>query len=70
MLDQTDAVIDVLEVMFPQIQFAFQFDWSSGHHRYPEDALIARHMNRSPAGKQPSMRSTVIQHAEDAPFLA
>ena len=69
MLKQTDVVIDVLEHMFPCAQFAFQFDWSSGHHMYSPDALIPRHMNRTPGGRQPLMRPTVIQRAEDAPLL-
>lgn len=68
-LQQTDEVMDVLEHMFPEVQLAFMFDWSSGHHRYPEDALIPRHMNRGPGGKQPLMRSTTILRDEDAPLL-
>ena len=69
MVEQTDAVIDVLEEMFPCKQFAFQFDWSSGHHRFPADALIQKHMNRGPGGRQPLMRPTTILQAEDAPLL-
>ena len=69
MVQQTDEVTDVLEAMFPQIQFAFLFDWSSGHHKCPADALIPRHMNRGPGGRQPCMRPTIIQRDEDAPLL-
>ena len=50
MLEQTEAVIDVLQCMLPSVQFAFfsfffWFDRSSVHHCYPADAVIAKHMN-------------------------
>ncbi|KAJ7179789.1 hypothetical protein C8R46DRAFT_1029220 [Mycena filopes] len=38
----------------------FIFDCSSAHEAYSSDALLAHKMNRSPGGKQPKMRDTIV----------
>ena len=40
MLQQTDGVMDVMEHMFSNVQLAFIFDWSSGHHWYVRSILV------------------------------
>lgn len=38
-----------------QYNLVWIFDQSSGHNAFPEDALVASHMNVNPGGKQPVM---------------
>jgi hypothetical protein len=58
---QTEDLLDCLLVLFPNHDFVFLFDQSSGHCKRAADGLQAGAMNSSWGGKQPAMRSTVIE---------
>ena len=51
-------VIFLFKVYFLGCQALFTFNNASSHTAFSPDALIAKHMNLSPGGKQPKMRST------------
>jgi hypothetical protein len=40
MVEQIEECMDALEFKFPMFQFMFQFDFSSGHAKYPEGARM------------------------------
>ena len=48
----------LLSIKYPWCGFAYVFDWSSGHHAFAADALVANRMNAGPGGKQPVMHDT------------
>ncbi len=50
--------IPIFEARFPGYQILFAFDNASSHSAFSPDALIAKHMNLNPGGKQPKMRKT------------
>jgi hypothetical protein len=53
-----ERAIPIFETCFPGCQALFAFDNASSHSSFSSDALIAKHMNLSPGGKQPKIRST------------
>ncbi len=53
-----ECAIPIFEKRFPGCQALFAFDNASSHAAFSPDALIAKHMNLSPGGKQPKIRST------------
>ncbi|KAJ7232731.1 hypothetical protein C8J57DRAFT_1250450 [Mycena rebaudengoi] len=52
--------IKIFDVKYPDGVAVFVFDCSSAHEAFSSDALLAHKMNRSPGGKQPKMRDTII----------
>ena len=60
MLKQLEEVMAAYEILFPEVQMCYLFDWSSGHSAMPPKALLANKMNTGFGGKQPEMRSTQI----------
>ena len=60
MVEQLEDLTDALDVLYPEFQCAFHFDWSSGHSAMPPDALCATAMNSTWGGKQRHMRSSKI----------
>ena len=55
-LAQLDNAIKIFEVTHPGKIAVFQFDNSTGHNAFANDALLAHKMNATPGGKQPLMR--------------
>ena len=53
-----ERAIPIFEACFPRCQVLFAFDNAASHATFSPDALIAKHMNLNPGGKQPNMRST------------
>ena len=53
-----ERAIPIFEARFPGCQALFAFDNASSHAAFSPDALIAKHMNLSPGGKQSKMCST------------
>ena len=58
-LEQVKQMIPIFEAQHPGCQGVFQFDNSTGHNAYADDALLAHKMGFYPGGKQPRMRDTV-----------
>jgi hypothetical protein len=58
---QTEDLLDCLVVLYPNHDFVFLFDQSSGHCKRAADGLQATSMNSGWGGKQPTMRATVIE---------
>ena len=50
----------IRNLLYPWVQHFEKQDHSSGHHGFAADALVSSRMNRSPAGKQPIMRNTIV----------
>jgi hypothetical protein len=60
MLEHTKEFVSVLEYLYPDHQFLFLYDWSSGHAKYPEGAPNAKNMGVNHGGKQPLFRHAHI----------
>jgi hypothetical protein len=58
--EQTENYLDCLECLYPDHQIVIEADWSSGHMKFAEDALIASNLNVNFGGKQPRVRETYI----------
>ena len=54
---QLNNAIKIFEQTHPGKVAVFQFDNSTGHNAFADDALIAHKMSATPGGKQPLMRS-------------
>ena len=63
---QLEGVIDVLEVVYPEMDIVFTLDHSSGHARKQDNGLYVGAMNRDFGGAQPAMHDTVVP--EVGPF--
>ena len=62
MIEQVDEIIDAFNHLHPEDQALFIFDHSSGHAKYPEDALNANNMNMKYGGtKGCNMRATTLE---------
>jgi hypothetical protein len=57
---QLEDVVDCLVILYPDCDFVFLFDQSSGHAKKRKDGLNAAVMNVQWGGKQPLMRPTVL----------
>ena len=60
MVLQLEDCVDVVKVLYPQIEFLFLFDHSCGHDKQREDGLNVNSMSESYGGKQRKMRNTKI----------
>jgi len=58
---QLEDLVDCLIVLFPNVDFVFLFDQSSGHGKHQKDGLSANLMNRGWGGAGPIMHSTQIE---------
>jgi hypothetical protein len=58
--DQTVAICDVVEALWPHEQLAFEVDHSSGHTKTKANGLQVNEMNKLYGGNQRIMRDTVI----------
>ena len=56
---QTEDVIKIFNVKYPEGVVVFIFNCLSAHEAYAEDALLAHKMNRGPGGQQPKMHYTI-----------
>ena len=56
---------DCLSVIFPNFDFMFMYDQSSGHCKKREDGLVVNNMNVNYGGKVTNMRNTVINEIGD-----
>lgn len=63
---QLEDVMDILSIVFPNTDFVFKFDQSSGHTKMRKDGLTTSKMNVSYGGKASNMNETTIQ--EVGPF--
>jgi hypothetical protein len=63
MVMQTEDCIDWLKILYPQFDYIFLFDHSSGHAKKCADGLNMTLMNRGYGGEN-DMRSTTIEKAE------
>ena len=53
--------MDVHEVLLPNVQLVGIFDWSMGHAKYPDDALVAHKLKSGYVSKHPhTCRNTTI----------
>ena len=59
---QLEDCCDVLEILYPDYAYMFQFDHSCGHDRMLEDGLRVNRLTRSYGGAQPKMHDTEIKH--------
>ena len=66
---QLEDVYDVLSIIFPDFDFIFLFDQSSGHKKYREDSLNIKNINVSYGGKNTRMRDTVIKEVGPYPAM-
>jgi hypothetical protein len=57
---QLEDCVDVLKTLYPDHEFLFQFDHSSGHDRKRTDALSVTNLNLHHGGKQAIMRNSTI----------
>jgi len=57
---QLKDVVDCLVVLFPEIDFVFLFNQSSGHRKHQKDGLSVNHMKRGWGGACPIMHPTLI----------
>jgi hypothetical protein len=64
MVLQFEDTVDVLKVMYPEYEFVYLFDHSSGHSKQRPDGLNSIHMNKGFGGKVPPMRTTKIEKEE------
>jgi len=64
---QTTKMMDVYSALFPNEQILFEVDWSSGHAKFPTDALHAPSMNRGFGGGQPVPRDTTVHAVGNFP---
>ena len=64
MVLQFEDAVDVLKVLYPEYDFVFLFDHSSGHSKQRPDGLNATHMNKGFGGKLLPMRSSIIEKEE------
>jgi hypothetical protein len=60
MLQQTIDYMDAAEVLYPNHQLHFQFDWSSGHAKRSDNGLSAMDVNLNYGGKQRRMRDSLL----------
>jgi hypothetical protein len=60
MVLQTIDYMDAAEILYPDHQLHFQFDWSSGHSKRSDDGLSVGNMNWGFGGKQTLLRPTVL----------
>lgn len=58
MILQLEDCIDCLKTLYPQFDFIFMFDHSSGHTKKRRGGLDASGMNKWFGGAQPTMRRT------------
>ena len=63
MVVQTEDCIDCLEILYPQFDYIFLFDHSSGHAKKRADGLNVTSMNKGYGGEN-NMRSTIIEQVE------
>jgi hypothetical protein len=61
MVLQLEDCVDVLKHLYPQYDFLFLFDHSSGHDKQRDDGLNAKKMTKSFGGNQRKMRDTTIK---------
>ncbi|KAI2492861.1 hypothetical protein MHU86_21674 [Fragilaria crotonensis] len=61
---QFEDVVDCLQVLYPDFDFAFLFDHSQGHARKRNGALSALNMSKGYGGAQGIMRDTMIIQEE------
>ena len=59
---QFEDLVDCLVNIFPDFDFAFLFDHSSGHARKQKDGLNEKNMNFEWGGVAPHMHETVVPH--------
>jgi hypothetical protein len=57
MVTQLEDSVDWVKVMYPQFNFVFLFDHSSGHSKKRISGLDASSMNKEFGGAQPIMRT-------------
>ena len=58
---QIEDVLDIITLIFPQFDFMFLFDQSSGHMKCREDGLIVNKMNSSYGGAATKIHDTVVK---------
>lgn len=63
MVVQTEDCIDCLTILYPQFDYIFLFDHSSGHAKKCADGLNVTSMNKGYGGEN-NMRSTIIEKVE------
>ncbi len=61
MVLQLEDCADVLNHLYPQYDYLFLFDHSSGHDKQREDGLNVKKMTKSFGGSQRKMRNTLIK---------
>ena len=61
---QARLVDQIVRIKWPWVQPSHLYDWSSGHHAFAADALVASKLNAAPGGKQPLMRDTLVPVSE------
>jgi len=61
MVLQLEDCVDVLQYLYPQYDYIFLFDHSSGHDKQREDGLNVKKMTKNFGGTQRKMRDTVIK---------
>ena len=68
---QLEDCADVLQHLYPQFDYLFLFDHSSGHDKQREDGLNVKKMTKSFGGNQRKMRDTVIKQEKGylGPYL-
>ena len=57
---QAKLVQEMMMLKYPGYTIVHVYDWSSGHHGFDDDALVAKKLNAGAGGKQPLMRDTTV----------
>lgn len=57
---QVESIMDVVEVLYPQMQLVFEVDHSSNHLKGKEDGLDVNAMNLNWGGKQKQLRASTV----------
>jgi hypothetical protein len=65
MVLQLEDCVDVLKHLYPEYDYLFLFDHSSGHDKQREDGLNVKMMTKSFDGTQRKMRNTLIKREKD-----
>ena len=70
MMLQFEDCVDVVSVLFPEFEFVFLFDHSSGHDRQRPDGLSITKISKFFGGGQPKMRPSKILDGDLGTFEA
>ena len=63
-VEQAKRVQRLMSIKYPDHVIVHVYDWSSGHHVFDDDAVVAKKLNANPGGKQPLMHDAIVLISE------